>query len=316
MANDGGRRRIRRRWRVAAAGAALLTTAACAGPVDAGDPPPASARATGAVITETGVLVPVLRRDGPITWVRTPCWNTVAIRSGRPVSPRPDVVLDPGHGGPEEGAVGPNGLRERDVNRAVTDQVAAQLRHDGYRVVVLHDGRGFTTIRARAELASALQPRAFVSIHHNASARVERPDPGTEAYAQVSSPASHRLAEHLATEVHDALARYPITWSGDDVIGVKTHTEDDGTDYYGVLRYTQGVPSVILESAFVTSPPEAELLAGDEARRTEADAVVRAIEADLTEAPPADAGPEPAYRPFPDGPPPDAAGCVDPQLEG
>lgn len=170
------------------------------------------------MITESGVLVSVLARQGPITWVRTPCWNTVAIRSGRPVEPRPDVVLDPGHGGPEEGAVGPNGLREREVNRAVTDQVAARL--------------------------------------------------------------------------------------------------NDGTDYYGVLRYTQGVPSVILESAFVTSAPEADLLAGDDARRTEADAIVRAIEADLAEPIPVDAGPEPGYRPFPDSPPPDAEGCIDPSLEG
>lgn len=296
--------------------AALAVVLACAGPIPAGDPPPATTRASGAVITESGVLVSVLARQGPITWVRTPCWNTVAIRSGRPVEPRPDVVLDPGHGGPEEGAVGPNGLREREVNRAVTDQVAARLRHDGNRVVVLHDGRGFTTIRSRAELVSALQPRAFVSIHHNAAAKGPRPDPGTEAYAQVSSPASRRLAEHLATEVHAALSRYPITWSGDDVIGVKTRTEDDGTDYYGVLRYTQGVPSVILESAFVTSAPEADLLAGDDARRTEADAIVRAIEADLAEPIPVDAGPEPGYRPFPDSPPPDAEGCIDPSLEG
>src|SRR5690242_2795938 len=94
--------------------------------------PDADTVADGVLVTPTGVVAPILATfdDGPGDgappghWVRTPCHEMAAVAGGRVVH-RADIVLDPGHGGPESGAVGANGLAEKVPNLAVTRRAAA-----------------------------------------------------------------------------------------------------------------------------------------------------------------------------------------------
>src|SRR4051812_8858590 len=62
--------------------------------------PAPGTRASGVIVTPSGVVAPLLSTFGGGSWVRTPCFNTVAVHGGKRID-TVDIVLDPGHGGPE-----------------------------------------------------------------------------------------------------------------------------------------------------------------------------------------------------------------------
>lgn len=293
-------------------------------------PPPAVGTVPdGVLVTPTGVVAPILARFPGGAWVRTPCYSMAPAR-GRVVE-RADVVLDPGHGGPERGARGPNGMDEREPNFAIAQRVARELEagppgEGGVSVFLTHPDEYFVSLHTRGEIAVALHPKAFVSIHHNGvegEQRGRRGRPGTETFHQYASPASRVLAQLLWDDITASLSVYDVEWVADDVtIGPKTRVGDHG-DYYGMLRYSAGVPGVIVEASYTSNPPEAELQRNAGYRVVESDAIVRAIRTFLAsgidnDLPPSPAAPPTTASPNPPEPPgrsEDAVNCVDPPLE-
>jgi N-acetylmuramoyl-L-alanine amidase len=160
----------------------------------------------------------------------------------------------------------------------------------------------------------ALRPKAFVSVHHNAEPDGPRPGPGSETYYQVASPESKRLAGIVYEEVVKALSAYPLTWVADSDAGAKYRRNASGDDYYGILRRTQGVPSVLAELAFVSNPPEADLVARPDVQKIEGEAVARGILRFLDTADPGSGYVEPYPRDSPAGGGGGSSGCVDPPL--
>src|SRR5690606_14428318 len=120
----------------------------------------------------------------------SPCGNEVTV-SGQPLAGA-TVVLDPGHGGEEPGAVGPGGTLEKHVNLAVAQEAERILEAQGATVVLTRTGDYRITLAARGAIAQALRPAMFVSIHHNAEPDEMRPTPGSETYFQIASPGSKR----------------------------------------------------------------------------------------------------------------------------
>ena len=78
------------------------------------------------------------------------------------------VVIDPGHGGHDAGAVSPY-AREKDCNLAVGLKLRDKLKKLGYKVVMTRDKDVFLTLRQRVEIANGVPDSIFVSIHHNSS---------------------------------------------------------------------------------------------------------------------------------------------------
>ena len=189
-----------------------------------------------------------------------------------------DVVLDPGHGGSETGAVGASGLSEKRLNLAVAELVRAELEAHGYSTVLTRS----TDIRmptvSRAEIALALSARAFVSIHHNGGATRDSPDPGTEVFHQDRSPDSLRLAGILYEDVQAALSQYDVPWVATSNQGTRGFLRArDGRDLYGVLRHSEGLPAVLVEAAYLSNEPEARLLADPAVQAVEARAIAHGI---------------------------------------
>jgi len=94
-----------------------------------------------------------------------------------PPTPRSDarrrpfkVVLDPGHGGKDPGAIGRGGLREKDVNLDVSRQLALYLEERGVDVVLTRRSDVFVPLEDRTAIANRVKPDLFVSIHANADA--------------------------------------------------------------------------------------------------------------------------------------------------
>lgn len=93
---------------------------------------------------------------------------TSTVVAGEPVVGA-HVVLDPGHGGDEPGAVGPTGLTEKELNLDIALRVRDLLEAQGATVVLTRDRDVRITLATRATIARTMSPIAFLSIHHNAA---------------------------------------------------------------------------------------------------------------------------------------------------
>jgi N-acetylmuramoyl-L-alanine amidase len=276
---------------------------------------PAAVRAPDAraVVTPTGLVLPVISPERSGLLVRTPCGASVVVAAGVALFGA-TVVLDPGHGGDEPGAIGRGGLREADVNLAVARRAAERLTAAGATVVLTRTTDVRVTLGTRALLATRLGARALVSIHHNADPDGPSDHPGTEVWHQVDDAASRRLAGLVQEEVSRTLSSYEgVRWQADRDAGAKARRRAKGDDYYGILRDAR-VPAVISEGAFLSNPPEAKLLARPEVQRAEGDAIARAVARFLTTDDPGSGFVDAYPRPEAAGPGGTAAGCVDPPL--
>src|SRR5215207_11250359 len=83
------------------------------------------------------------------------------------------AVVDPGHGGDQEGAVSPAGDREKDVALEIARRVAARLKALGGRVIFTRTGDIAVPLANRAAIANAIRADLFVSIHLNSMPTAE-----------------------------------------------------------------------------------------------------------------------------------------------
>lgn len=161
------------------------------------------------------------------------------------------IVVDPGHGGSNPGAVA-NSTRESDNNLAVSHKLRDRLRRAGAQVIMTRDSdrtvaaAGSTLgqeLQARVDIAQANHADIFVSIHSNSN-----PDP-TIAGAMTFYPSGKSSA--LALEVQSALIR-------------ETSAVNKGTQpaTFYVLRNTS-MPSILVEMGFVSNAAEAAKLQSD-----------------------------------------------------
>lgn len=276
--------------------------------------PPPPAGPPKAMVSPGGVVLPVISAEGAGWRVRTPCGNEVALTNGRPVV-QATVVIDPGHGGEEPGAVSEEEVViEKEVNLGVSLELAKTLELQGITAVLTRYSDHRVPLNARAGVAKAMQPRAFVSVHHNSEPDGPFSGPGAETYYQSRDPESKRLAGLILEELRQTFAILPVTWVGDTDAGAKMRLNSKGEDYYGILRQTNGIPGVLSEAAFVSNPDEAKLLRTVEFQRLEADAIARAIVRFLNTRDPGSGFVEANPRQSPAGSGGGNRGCVDPPL--
>jgi len=267
----------------------------------------------GVIETPSGILVAITATTAGGWMVISPCGNEIEITKGRRIGAQ-QVVIDPGHGGVEPGAVGESGLVESGLNLAVARDVSQALRDRGISVLLTRDSDVRLTLSARAAIAAAVGAKAFVSIHHNAAPDGPSAGPGTEVWYQVDDTESRRLSGLIYRQVVDALSGYEAQWVADSDAGVKYRLNSRGTDYYGILRESAGTPSALAELAFLSNPSEEDLLATDEVQRAEAEAVADAIKRFLTTSEEGSGFVDAYERSEPAGSGGGAKGCIDPTL--
>lgn len=112
--------------------------------------------------------------------------------------PRPIVVLDPGHGGIDNGAVAANGVMEKDIVLEFTTELRDQIERSGrYRVVMTRTDDTFIPLVDRVRMARIRQAALFVSIHADAIRKSEGDAQGATVYT-LSEKASDAEAARLA----------------------------------------------------------------------------------------------------------------------
>jgi N-acetylmuramoyl-L-alanine amidase len=273
------------------------------------------ARDTKVVITSTGVVAPVvgINADGSVA-IRTPCENVATVRNVKAAGPV-DIVIDPGHGGIENGAEG-HGIPEKTINLAVARYTVAALASAGFHPLLTRTDDYRVTLTERANIIHAANPKIAVSIHHNGDSDGPRDGPGTEVWYQHTSADSKRLGGLIYEEVVKALSQYQgIAWQADTDAGVKTRLNDSGGDYYAMLRQPAPVVTVLAELLFLSNPPEAALVARPDVQKVEGEAVARGIVRYLTTSDPGSGFVESYQRTQPAGGGGGLSGCADPPLQ-
>lgn len=245
---------------------------------------PVNGQARGVLVSDAGWVAPILSGivGGHRVW--TPCGGQADVAGGE-VLWSADVVIDPGHGGRiETGAVGAGGTREADLNLAVARQLAEVLRAEGFQVLLTRDEDFRLPIVTRAEIARAVQPALFLSLHFNGGSTAPSPTPGTEMFFQYTNPESRRLAGLIYEEVVATLEGYDTPWVALSDSGVIYRLNRDGEDYYGVLRRTGDVVSVLVEYLYLSNPAEEQLVTDPAVQRelvtATRDAVLRFLNTD------------------------------------
>ena len=202
-------------------------------------------------------------------------------RAAREIREHYVVVLDPGHGGWDPGAIGVSGSREADICLALARRVARELERDERMEVVLtRNSDLFIPLVERANIANNLGADLFISIHANASpreaawgietyfldaasdagaARVEarenalagegaRPD---SIVSDLQLTGTNRLSQVLAQGVQERVVRGVAERFGDEQVkdlGVKSAL-------FAVLVWSR-MPAILFESSFVTNPAD------------------------------------------------------------
>lgn len=212
------------------------------------------------------------------------------------------VVLDPGHGGKDTGAVGPGGTKEKDVTLDVAHRVAPVLSAQGLQVVLTRDDDRFVSLEERTARANAFAADLFISIHCNASeskgrrgietyvldttrdeiaARVAARENATtqDASAELASIlGGMRMADEAARSTRFAQLLQRASTSAaqaryGDVVDGGVHT----AGFYVLVGAR--MPSVLFEAGYVSNATEEARLAGADHRQLLADAIANAVRA-------------------------------------
>lgn len=192
------------------------------------------------------------------------------------------VVIDAGHGGKDPGAVSVNGLEEKHVNLDIAYKLQEELARLGYETVMTRTGDQYISLQSRVEVIFAQQPDLFVSIHanyyHNPDVRGSMVLYYDNRYPQDKYPASEAM-NRLSPESRK-LAELVL-----ESIVAEAGTENRRLLPSSAYVIRMGnVPSILVETAFLSNAQDVSLLQDDSVRRKMAVGIAKGIDAYLTSA--------------------------------
>lgn len=210
------------------------------------------------------------------------------------------VVLDPGHGGHDPGAIGPTGLQEKDVTLAIAHKVAPVLAKQGLSVMLTRDDDRFVTLEERTARANAFGADLFVSVHCNAAE--VRTKKGIETY--VLDTAASEVANRIAAR-ENATSRAATAELGSILQNMRLADQSTRSRRFANLlqrsalaslsgKYSDVVdggvhpagfyvlvgarmPAALFEVSYVSNPVEERRLSSEEYKGRLADAIANAI---------------------------------------
>lgn len=193
------------------------------------------------------------------------------------------IAIDAGHGGKDKGAQGANGTQEKDVVLAIAKRLQSSVnRQPGMKAVMIRDGDYFVKLRQRVKLAQDAKADLFVSIH--ADAFEDSSAHGASVYTLANKGASSQLAQYLANsenssdlaggtgsdiqdetlasvlmDLTDKAAKEASQHIGSKVLkSVKGvgHLHRNSVQKAGFVVLKSPIPSILVETAFISNPEE------------------------------------------------------------
>ena len=200
------------------------------------------------------------------------------------------VVIDPGHGGKDGGAIGDNGkLLEKNIVLSLSLKIGQELKKRGYKVYYTRTKDRFINLRDRTKIANEKRASMFISIHANASPNKKRASSMQGIETFFLSPARSERSKEVAekenkSDLEEAnyfskqnflhsLSREKIIASNRLAIDIQKYTlssvrkrykvEDGGVREapFWVLVGAQDMPAVLVEIGYITHPSEGKRLA-------------------------------------------------------
>ncbi len=195
------------------------------------------------------------------------------------------VVIDAGHGGNDPGAIGKNGLREKDVNLDISGKLSALLRQEGVQTVLTRTSDRFIPLSTRVNIANKSGADLFISIHSNANR--SRSLSGFEVYYVASSVSDAKRAVFTARSAALNLKNAVFTSNSQDLRSIVwdmiyTNSRAEAIELSHSLckimdscidanilgvkaarfQVLKGIrmPGVLIETGFVSNPNEERLL--------------------------------------------------------
>jgi N-acetylmuramoyl-L-alanine amidase len=220
--------------------------------------------------------------------------------------PRPVIVIDPGHGGPDVGAQAKTGDEEKEVVLEVAKKLRDQLIKTGrYRVVMTRDDDTFVPLDERVAIARSNRASLFISIHADSLSKGAGEASGATIYT-LSERASDSDSQRLADKENDSdkLAGY-LSQQPDDVANIlfdlahrdtKNHSALFARTLVGSLKNaarlhksplrsagfvvlkSPDVPSVLLELGYLSSPDDLKQMTSEAWREKVTVSMVEAID--------------------------------------
>ncbi len=219
------------------------------------------------------------------------------------------IALDPGHGGEDPGAIGPGGTREKDVVLRIAHKLrerinASSVGSSPMRAFLTREGDYFVPLHVRVQKARRVQADLFVSIHADA---FFTPDArGASVFALSQGAASSSAARWMAQKENKADLIGGINLGGQDAqvqralldMSTTAQIKDSLQLGHALLRHIGGVgrlhkprveqagfavlkapdiPSVLVETAFISNPEEEEKLRSERYQDQLVDALMRGI---------------------------------------
>ncbi|WP_408092303.1 N-acetylmuramoyl-L-alanine amidase [Rhodoplanes sp. SY1] len=222
--------------------------------------------------------------------------------------PRPIVVVDPGHGGIDNGTRAPSGEEEKTIVLAFGLMLRDKLEQTGkYRVVMTRSDDRFIPLGERVRFARSREAALFISIHCDALARRDGGAEGATIYTlseHASDAEAGRLAE--AENKADVIAGVDLSAEPDDIADIlidlaqretKNYSNQFARTLAGELKSAAklhkqplksagfrvltapDVPSVLVELGYVSSKTDLKLMLSDAWRAKAAESIVRAVDA-------------------------------------
>ncbi|MGA8892480.1 MAG: N-acetylmuramoyl-L-alanine amidase, partial [Anaeromyxobacteraceae bacterium] len=212
------------------------------------------------------------------------------------------IIVDAGHGGHDTGAIGPRGVREKDVTLAMSRRLAEKLRSLGYEVTLTRTDDRYLKLEERTAIANLARGDLFVSIHANAHPRRDRN--GVETY--FLNVTDDRYARRLAarengsveeSDASDGVQRILTDLNAKASAGAsRTLARMVQKEITARARQSQGpvrdlgvksalfyvllgarMPAVLVETAFLSNRAEEKRLASPAYQQLVADGVARAV---------------------------------------
>ena len=199
----------------------------------------------------------------------------IFIKSATGISDDKIIILDPGHGGADSGAVGVNGALEKDLNLSITLMMGKLLEDEGYIVVytrtddrlLLGEGedvkgiRKISDLKNRCKVAARYPGAIFVSIHMNSFG--DSKYSGLQVYYSTQNEESMDLASAIQSGVSSELQQE------------NNRKIKEGKDIY-VLENTAN-PAVMIECGFLTNAEECKKLSEENYQKQLSFSIIRAI---------------------------------------
>lgn len=234
-----------------------------------------------------------------------------ALVAAAPAAPRARVVIDPGHGGAQEGAISPDGQLEKSVSLDVARRLKAALEHAGADVLLTREQDVLLALADRVTFANRSKPDVFVSLHLNSmpTRRLRAKLEGVQTFflsASASGEDARRVAETENADSAGVGAPQPtdtLAFILSDLRRSEAHADSarlayaihsrlvaaSGGSDHGVQQapfyVLTGVeaPAVLVEFGFISHPEECRKLARPEYRDRIAQAVADGVLAFLAQ---------------------------------